>query len=119
MTPIKYIGKRPFYTEGAYGSKIEFKKDETVLVPEEIAIKLLKHPDVYVEGVPDKGLKSAVIEKKEEEDNQEIIDSVALMDAKAVIEFVQNNFNIKLDGRKSVDTLRAEAIHHIDRFGIV
>lgn len=50
MTPIKYVGHRPTYTESCYGTGLVFTQGQTITVDEAVARKLLRHPDVYVLG---------------------------------------------------------------------
>lgn len=118
MIPIKYIGKRERYTEGCYGSKIEFVQGETVSVPDDLAVKLLRHPDQYERG--EEAEKEAIIQPKEdEEDTQDDRDAVANMDRDALIEFASTRFNgYKLDKRRSDETLRDEVIRLIDQYGL-
>jgi uncharacterized protein YjlB len=125
MIAIRYIGHRSFYVEGAYGSKIEFIKGETVLVPDDLAAKLLKHADVYELGADTEAAQPAIIpspnpNQEPEEDIQSARDLVANMDTvDALVEFAATNFSgRKLDKRLSIPKLRREVTRFIDLYGI-
>lgn len=115
MISIQYIGKRDTYTEGTYGSKITFSKGETKLVPEELALKLLRHPDQYVRG---KGGEAVIIPdtKQKDDDTQDIRDAIANMDTSSLAEYAQIHYGIKLDKRKSVESLRTELTQWVDQY---
>lgn len=120
MTPIKYVGHRARYREGAYGSGIEFVKDETKLVPPELAAKLLRHPDVYVQG-EDQGAEVANVAQKKDDDedqSQDTRDAIAAMDKDALESFAKTHFSVDLDKRKSVGNLRQHVTNLVDQFGI-
>ena len=53
LIPIKYIGKRAEYRDGAFGTMTKWKQGETIAIPNAIAMKMLKHDDVYVAGKAD------------------------------------------------------------------
>ena len=125
MTPIRYIGARPNYTEGTYGSKIEFTQGETVLVPDDLALKLLKHPDVYELGDITADAQPAIIpapnpNQEPEEDVQAARDLVANMDTiDALVDYAAINFaGRKLDKRQSIPKLRREVTRLIDLYGV-
>jgi hypothetical protein len=119
MTPIKYIGHRPRYREGAYGSGVEFEKNETKLVPPELAAKLLRHPDVYVPGEEQGAEVAHIVEKKDDDEDkaQDQRDVIAAMDKEALEAFAKTHFSVDLDKRKSVSSLRQHVINLVDQFG--
>lgn len=121
MTPIKYIGVRPEYREGAYGSGLVFQQDQTINVEDdELARKLLRHKDVYVLGDAEGAPVAAKQEKAkaDDEDNQQDIrDAVANMTKAALSTFAQAHFSATLDARKSVADLRTQVVGLIDQFG--
>lgn len=129
--PIKYIGRRPTYVDGTYGTRIAFAQGETKMVPVEAALKMLKHPDVYVMGEGEAPTASAdqseaAAKKQAEEDRnraEEELETarqgVRRMTTKAALAgYASKNFNINLDERKKVDELKSEVIVLIDRFGL-
>lgn len=128
MIPIKYIGKRPEYTDGMYATRIHWKQGETMPVPDEIAVKMLRHIDVYTLGdeqdvdkaaIPVVETAAAAEDKnKTEDDAQNMRDSIAIMDKGALVNFAQTNFRVKLDNRASVSTLRQRVTGMVDQYGV-
>jgi hypothetical protein len=124
MTPIRYIGHRPRYTEGTYGSRIEFVKGETVLVPHDLALKLLKHADVYELGADTEAPQPAIIpipnpNTEPDEAIQEARDLVANMDTEALVKYAATNFSgHKIDKRLSIPKMRTEVTRLIDLYGV-
>ena len=123
LTPIKYVGPRPTYTDAMFGTRIEWTFGETQLVPAQAAKRMLRHPDVYVLGeATDDTLVAEVPEpneKKDEEDkDQDMRDTVAAMDKNTLEQFAKTHFKVDLDKRKGVGVLRNEVIGLIDQFGV-
>lgn len=122
FTPIKYIGKRPEYTDGTYGTRIHFIQEETKLVPADKAALMLKHPDVYVLGDTTDDLKKPDIAAKGDDETetqlQDLRDSISSMDKTALKEFAQTHYNVKLNGQRGEKTLRQEVIGLVDQYGL-
>ena len=118
---IRYIGKRETYTDGTYGSKITFTKGESLLVPDDIAVKMLKHPDVYERGDLLSANVGVVIPPKPElnNDTQDLRDSIMRLDSQTIIDKVQAEYQVKLDKRQGAPKLREKYIALIDQFGAV
>lgn len=121
MTPIKYIGKRDSYTDGLYGTRIQWNRGETKDVPDEIALKMLKHPDQYIAGkqkdsTPTPEIK--VAEAETEDDLQLARDIIANMEPEALDSYANQHFGQKLDMRKSVGNLRTEVTRMVDQYGL-
>jgi hypothetical protein len=118
--PICYVGRRPSYREGAYGSGIVFQQGETKLVPTDLAAKLLRHPDVYVLGV-EAGAEPVEVaqapKQTQDESTQDLRDTIAFMDKDALETFAKTNFKIDLDKRKSVNALRQHVTQLVDQYG--
>jgi hypothetical protein len=124
MIPVKYIGHRPQYIEGKYGSKILFHQGETVLVPDNLAKKLLAHKDVYERG-DDHDAVAAIIPEpnpntEPDENVQAARDLIANMDTiEALAEYAATNFaGRKLDKRLTIPKMRTEVTRLIDLYGI-
>jgi len=119
MIPVTYIGRRPVYREGTYSSGIVWTQGETKSVPDELAAKLLKHPDVYERG--EVATETVTLPEKpdtEAEDrDQEMLDSIKRMDKDALAVFAKTNFNVSLDKRRGIDALRSEVTVMYDRVG--
>lgn len=121
---VKYIGPRDTYVEGAYGSGIVFAKGETKLVPATLASKLLKHPDVYVEGEAADAPGGVVSVQEpgaienEATKTQPERDAVANMNKAALETYARTHFRVELDKRKNLPDLRAQVTGLIDQFGV-
>lgn len=127
MIPIKYIGHRPVYRDGACGSELTFEQGQTLPVPDECALKMLRHPSVYergdvaaagdvVEKEPDTGKKDS--QDKGEEDAQAARDTIATMTKDALVNYAKVHFSADLDKRRSVADLRTQVTGLYDQFGI-
>lgn len=140
-TSIKYIGKREHYTDGTYGSHIEFKHGETQLVPDDLAVKLLKHPDQYQRGDEDRPaptmqaviqdqyqrgddiVKDTIIPKPDSvketpEDTQDVRDAIATMNSQALVKYAMTHYRVKLDKQMVVESLRTEVTRLVDQYGV-
>ena len=147
MIKILYIGKRKQYTEGCYGSKILFEHNKPQMVPYDLAMKLLKHPDQYkkyevddfdgsdglgvgetpessetpesLDDTPVAEIAEDTSEEDAETDMQDIRDSLSSMDRDSLADFAFKSFSgFKLDKRKSEDTLRLEVVQMLDQVGL-
>jgi len=121
MTPIKYIGKREDHIDGCYGTRVAFAQGESVLMPDDIAAKMLKHKDVYISGnVLEANAVTMPPLIKPDEDTQDLRDTVQNLDSyEALNNIAANDYGQKLDKRKSIATLRTEVTQMIDQFGLV
>ena len=128
MTPIKYIGARPTYREGAYGSGLIFTQGKILNVEDdELAKKLLKHPDVYIRGEGEEADKAPVIEKTDktlekkaqdkEDEAQDNRDTISQMTKAALGTYAKTHFNVDLDLTKKVGELRTQVTGLFDQFG--
>lgn len=101
--PVKYVGIRKTYTDGCYGTHITWARDEILNVPVDDAVKMLKHPDVWIKPklaskkYADKVKTPKVVEKEvEPEENEDDIISTKLnlkmMDEDGLRKFAHNNF---------------------------
>lgn len=127
MVPVKYIGHREVYVEGAYGTRLTFHKGETIMVPAGKASLLLKHPDVYVlgEGTGAAGF-AAVPEASPAKKDNEAEQLEATRDAithqfnKAQLAaFAKTNFRLDLDPVKMTkEAMRERVLQLVDQFGV-
>ena len=116
---IKYIGARPQYTDGIYGTNVSWKKDESKMVPIAQANKMLKHADVWVDG----DVVDEITDEKKDEDDELNLEAVKVavkqLNRKApLIEFAKNNFSVNLKKQDTVASLQEQCINLIDRFGM-
>lgn len=121
--PVRYVGHRPEYTDGAYETGICWQRGETKMVPEDKANLMLRHPDVYELGEAEGAAVPEVNKATEEDDTEEDYarDSIRQMNRKAtLIDFAKTNFNVELDtgSRVKVADLQAECIRLVDQFGM-
>jgi len=116
---VKYIGVRPEYIDGAYGTRIHFVKGESRLVPEEKARLMLKHKDVYEPGDDDsKVLVVDDVPKKDDDEMQDMRDAINVMDKDALSVYAITHFSVKLDKRREVGSLRSQVTSLVDQYGL-
>ena len=115
---IKYVGSRAEYTDGTYGTRITFIRGESRMVPLDKARLMLKHPDVYVPGEDGAEVAHCASPKDEADDVQDVRDAIGLMDKDALTTYVKTHFNMDIDKRKGIATLRTEVVGLVDRFGV-
>lgn len=122
MIPIKYIGHRPVYRDGACGSELTFEQGQTLLVADEPAQKMLRHPSVYERGavndaadVPGDSKNSD--QDKGEEEAQAARDMIATMTKDGLETYAKVHFSVDLDKRRSVADLRTQVTGLFDQFG--
>jgi hypothetical protein len=122
---IAYVGRREKHKDTTYGTG-EWVKGQSKSVPLAIAAKLLRHPDVYQQSAESEDDGAEVVtpptveadEAIKEAAVQEAVDAVQAMGAEALHTFAEQNFNVKLDRRKSAENLRLDAQQLIYRFGM-
>jgi len=117
LISIKYVGKRLQYTDGTYGTGIHFVQGESRMVPADKAKLFLRHPDVYAMGEENTDVALVPDEPTEEDDSQDMRDTIANMDKDALSVYAKTHFQIKIDKRKDVGILRAEVTGLVDQFG--
>jgi hypothetical protein len=118
VTPIKYQGKRPSYTDALY-SHLTFQQGESILVPDDVAAKMLKHPDQYILGDKKTAKSVDVAPPKAEEDTQDLRDAILQMNSAALLDIAKNDYGINLDVKRPVATLRQQVVQLVDQFGAV
>jgi len=121
---IQYIGHRDFYKDGACGSGLTFECNGVAMVPAEIAAKMLRHPTVWVRfkdqpPADAKTFQPPVIdeEAKKQDQMQDIRDSIIQMDKAGLKLYIQTHWQQEVDGRMSVENMRAKAVELFDQFG--
>jgi hypothetical protein len=119
-TPVRYIGHRDIYKDGCFGTHIVFKKGETQLVPDDKAVLMFKHKEVYELGEYEGAEEQEIAEPSEESELDQVSrEAVSRMNRKApILEFAQTNFNRPLDKSKKVSELQEETIRLIDQYGM-
>lgn len=119
LISIRYIGKRPDYLDGTYGTRIVFVQGESRMVPADVAKKMLRHPDVYELGEDGAPVATLPPVKDKEEDVQDMRDALAHMDKDALTTYAHTHFQLKLDKRKDVGALRTQVTQLIDQYGVI
>ena len=122
---IRYQGFRPAHRDNLYQTG-EWKSGDVKDVPEDIAAKLLRHPDVFRRAKngaePTEKVEppqSAALEDIEAARMQDIRYQVGNMTEKqAVIDFAQANFGRKLSSKLGLEKLKLEAVRLIDLYGL-
>ena len=120
-TRVKYIGRREPHRDGIYETgdwTIGMVKD----VPDAVALKMLKHPDVYAVAEEAPEVVEQVMErpdKREDEEAQQLArDAVAAMvEKEAIASYAMNNFGLKIPKTLSVENMKRQAIMYIDQYG--
>ena len=119
---VKYIGHRPEYVDGAYGTRIHFVQGESQMVHAAAGRKMLKHPDVYVPGNEKKSKPAVQTEVKEENDQDDserwiMRDAIATMDKSALISHAKMHYNVTLGKNMDVQVMRTRVTGLFDQFG--
>ena len=120
-TKIKYIGRREPHRDGIYETgdwTIGMVKD----VPDAVALKMLKHPDVYAVAEEAPEIIEQVMEKPDKQEDEEAQqmarDAVAAMvEKEAIASYAMNNFGLKIPKTLSVENMKRQAIMYIDQYG--
>jgi hypothetical protein len=121
-TPIKYIGHRPVYKDGCYGTKAEFVQGQTLMVADEVARKMLRHPDVYVLGEAPASATDEVAEPadrtgQKDVDLQEAIDSLRTMNKVSLKQYAQTHFRVELPDA-AVGEMRDRVRTMVEQYGL-
>ena len=121
---IVYIGRRELHKDTLYGTG-EWAKGQHKLVDVVVALKMLRHPDVFeagkVEAVSTVVFPEPKVPAKDSDtpdDVQMALDAISTMPVNALASFVRENFQQKVDKRKSVESLRIEATRLLHQFGL-
>jgi len=119
--PIRYIGHRATYKEGAYGTGIVFTQGKSEFVPAKEAAQMLKHTDVYEPGdAAECGqTQQPAGPKKDDSDDpvQQQRDVIAVSSREALEAYARVHFNVALDSKQSVESLRTQVTGLLDQFG--
>lgn len=125
---VRYIGRAETCNDHLYGTGMWTRREVKSVVPS-VALRMVRHPDQYEEVVALEnelpaerapvGEPGRRADKDPDTPEQEAIMAIQQMDAGQVRDFVERNYQQKLDGRKGVAALRAEAVGLVDQFGIL
>ena len=123
---IRYVGVRDLHEDHLYGTRLAWLPGQVHNVDAAIAVRMLMHKDVYeradVEANKPVSGKSNQVEQEQERVQEQQLDdtrsAIAIMDKDALEQFAKTHFQIDLDKRKGLPTLRAQVIGLIDQFGM-
>lgn len=124
---IRYIGRRLIHKDTLYGTGLTWSQGEEHPVPVDVALRMLRHVDVYALGQEISEGAAKVIagtpkktqQQDEDEDrDQDMRDSIAQMPKDALKQFAKTHFNVDLDGRAKIESQRAQVINLFDQFGL-
>lgn len=131
---VKYIGRRDYWEGMLYGVRLRFDAGQTRALPEDLALKFLTHRDTFERNdaaavtpkTPEQETAEALAQaEKQQKDEHEqyldlhdVLDRVDLMGKEQLAEFA-NRYGTKLDGRKSVESLRTAVKQLVDLNGLI
>ena len=139
-TPIKYIGRKPSYTDFVNGSKLTFTPGQTRDIPDDsLAAKFLRQIDIFVrgdaeqtiakpvkaEGQPkddtEKLLKDVQKEKddilKKDTERNDLVNQIRSMDKSQLDILANDRWGQKLHSRLSLENARAKVLQFVDQYG--
>ena len=123
---IRYVGVRDLHEDHLYGTRLAWLPGQVHNVDAAIAVRMLMHKDVYeradVEANKPVSGKSNQVEQEQERVQEQQLDdtrsAIAIMDKDALEQFAKTHFQIDLDKRKGLSSLRSQVIGLIDQFGM-
>lgn len=125
--PVKNIVEnREFVVDNFYGTG-RWDKEQVKLVDPMVAVKLLRHNDVWANASTEEAVSAISIdvkqavdktkEQQEEELSQSLRDKVNTMSRDDVIDYAAVHYSMKIAGNSSVEKARELLIQHIDLAG--
>lgn len=137
---VKYIGRRPEWSDRMYGTGLVFVTDQVRALPEAIARKLLRHADLFervdtaavlatgsdANGTDDdtaKLLEQGKLQQQRQERDlnqiQDLYDQIDRMDKAGLVEFAKVNYRQDLPKNATKDAMRTQVKSFVDQFGVV
>ena len=139
-TPIKYIGRKPSYTDFVNGSKLTFTPGQTRDIPDDsLAAKFMRQIDIFTrgeqeqaepkpvkpEGPPkddtEKLLKDVQKEKddilKKDTERNDLVNQIRSMDKSQLDILANDRWGQKLHSRLSLENARAKVLQFVDQYG--
>ena len=123
---IRYVGVRDLHEDHLYGTRLAWLPGQVHNVDAAIAVRMLMHKDVYERAdvetnKPVSGKSNQVEQEQNRIQEQQLEDTrsaIAIMDKDALEQFAKTHFQIDLDKRKGLSSLRSQVIGLIDQFGM-
>lgn len=139
-TPVKYIGRKPSYTDYVHGSKLTFEPGQVRLIPDDsLARKFLRQVDIFERGdqvqeqapttmttEPPKDDTLSQLEAVQREKDQaneldkqrnDLLDQVRVMDRSQLDILANDRWGQKLHNRLSLENARAKVLQFVDQYG--
>ena len=139
-TPVKYIGRKPSYTDYVHGSKLTFEPGQVRLIPDDsLARKFLRQVDIFERGDPvqeqapttttteppkdDTLTQLDAVQKEKDKANEldkqrnDLLDQVRVMDRSQLDILANDRWGQKLHSRLSLENARAKVLQFVDQYG--
>lgn len=139
-TPVKYIGRKPSYTDYVHGSKLTFEPGQVRVIPDDsLARKFLRQVDIFERGdqvqeqaptvttnEPPKDDTSTQLEAAQKEKDQaneldkqrnDLLDQIRVMDRSQLDILANDRWGQKLHNRLSLENARAKVLQFVDQYG--
>ena len=123
---IRYVGVRDLHEDHLYGTRLAWLPGQVHNVDAAIAVRMLMHKDVYERAdvetnKPVSGKSNQVEQEQNRIQEQQLEDTrsaIAIMDKDALEQYAKTHFQIDLDKRKGLSSLRLQVVGLIDQFGM-
>ena len=139
-TPVKYIGRKPSYTDFVHGSKLTFEPGQVRAIPDDsLARKFLRQVDIFERGDPvqeqapttttteppkdDTLTQLDVVQKEKDQANEldkqrnDLLDQIRVMDRSQLDILANDRWGQKLHNRLSLENARAKVLQFVDQYG--
>ena len=139
-TPVKYIGRKPSYTDYVHGSKLTFEPGQVRLIPDDsLARKFLRQVDIFERGDPvqeqapttttteppkdDTLTQLDAVQKEKDQANEldkqrnDLLDQIRVMDRSQLDILANDRWGQKLHSRLSLENARAKVLQFVDQYG--
>lgn len=139
-TPIKYIGRKPSYTDYVHGSKLTFEPGQVRLIPDDsLARKFLRQVDIFERGDPvqeqapttmtteppkdDTLSQLEAVQREKDQANEldkqrnDLLDQIRVMDKSQLDILANDRWGQKLHSRLSLENARAKVLQFVDQYG--
>ena len=139
-TPVKYIGRKPSYTDYVHGSKLTFEPGQVRLIPDDsLARKFLRQVDIFERGdqvqeqapttmtteppKDDTLSQLDAVQKEKDQANEldkqrnDLLDQIRVMDRSQLDILANDRWGQKLHSRLSLENARAKVLQFVDQYG--
>ena len=139
-TPVKYIGRKPSYTDYVHGSKLTFEPGQVRVIPDDsLARKFLRQVDIFERGDPvqeqapttttteppkdDTLTQLDAVQKEKDQANEldkqrnDLLDHIRVMDRSQLDILANDRWGQKLHSRLSLENARAKVLQFVDQYG--